>query len=711
MVPFGSICIRIDPGMKALRSLLILAAIAVVAVIVSPAAQAQVRAALVSPERSIQPSRALTVALRMEHEPHWHSYWLNAGTGIPTRLEWHLPAGWSAGEIQWPVPILIKDAQGNVTGNGYEGILYLPVILTPPADAKQGTRAVLKATAKWLMCADVCIPGSAEVSLTLPVSAVPTTPDEGLRAQMAMQLPQEATGWTLAAGRADKVVTLRVDAPAPINSPHFFAEEEFIQYDKPQAVAGGPQQPTLTLPLADDAQALPQRLSGILAYTDASGVYRGVPVNVPFSSSLAAAITVSGASRLAPAGLGSGGRLSAGVLMFAFLGGLILNLMPCVFPVLGIKIMGFINQAGNDRRKVARHGVMFTVGVLLSFWGLAGLLAVLRAGGEQLGWGFQLQSAPFVFGLAVVMLIFALSLSGVFEFGMRATGVGGALHSKEGYGGSFFAGVLATVVATPCSAPFLAPALGAALALPAAQSFIVFTAIGLGLSAPYLLLSAFPRAVSLLPRPGQWMNTFKQVMAFPLYATVGYLIWVLAGQTSENGLLAALFGLTVIAMAVWFYGHFNVPGAGRGRVRLATAGALALLLLGLNWGWPRAAKATDIVWEPWSAERVAQLREEGRSIYVDFTARWCATCQANKKLVFGSEEVKRYVRDHHVALLKADWTNSDPHITAELARWHRSAVPFNLVYVPPASEPNVLPELLTPATVLDSLRGAPLSKP
>jgi thiol:disulfide interchange protein len=294
---------------------------------------------------------------------------------------------------------------------------------------------------------------------------------------------------------------------------------------------------------------------------------------------------------------------------------------------------------------------------------------------------------------------------------VRVTGVGGDLHTKEGYGGSFFAGVLATVVATPCSAPFLAPALGAALALPVAQSFVVFTVIGLGLAAPYLLLSAFPKAVSLLPQPGQWMNTFKQVMAFPLYATVGYLIWVLAGQTSENGLLAVLFALTLIAMAVWLYGHYNAPGASRGRAQVAMAGALVLFLLGLNLGWPRAAKATDIVWEPWSAERVAQLREEGRPIYVDFTARWCATCQANKKLVFSSEEVKQYVREHHVALLKADWTNSDPRITAELARWHRSAVPFNLVYVPQASEPNVLPELLTSATVLDSLRAAPLTKP
>jgi thiol:disulfide interchange protein DsbD len=488
-----------------------------------------------------------------------------------------------------------------------------------------------------------------------------------------------------------------------LNAPHFFAEEEFIQYDQPQAVAGDPHRLTLTLPLAEDAHALPETLAGILAYTDAAGTYRGVRVGVPLSSSTQVALSAS-SSRSASSGPGSQAALSAGVLVFAFLGGLVLNLMPCVFPVLGIKIMGFVAQAGNDRRKVTGHGLLFTLGVLLSFWGLAGLLAALRSGGAQLGWGFQLQSAPFVFALAVVMLIFALSLSGVFEFGVRVTGVGGHLQTRQGSSGSFFAGILATVVATPCSAPFLAPALGAALALPVVESFVVFTAIGMGLSAPYLLLSAFPRAISLLPRPGRWMETFKQVMAFPLYATVAYLIWVLAGQTAENGLLAALFGLTVIAMAAWLYGRYNAPGASRAGAQFASMGALILLLVGLDLGWPQAVKATDMVWEPWTVERVARLREEGRPIYVDFTARWCATCQANKKLVFSSADVKRYIRDHHIALLKADWTNADPRITVELAKWHRSAVPFNLVYLPQTVEPKVLPELLTPSTVLEAFR-------
>jgi thiol:disulfide interchange protein/DsbC/DsbD-like thiol-disulfide interchange protein len=670
------------------------------------AAQGQVQASLVAPELSIQPGREFTVALRMQHEPHWHSYWINAGTGFPTRIKWDLPPGWSAGEIQWPTPILIKDSKGNVTGHGYDGVLYLPVLVTPPADAKAGTTVILEAAANWLMCADICIPGKQDVSLSLPVAdGAPQTNGE-IQSEIArMPMPHGAEGWKVAATRGTGAVSLYAAGPGEIRDPHFFSESEFIQYDKVQGVEVDGSQVVLTLPLADEAE-IPERLKGLLAYEDAKGKYGGLQVDVPFSAAADAEALVgigasSGAASSGSAGTGAG--LSVGVLLLALVGGLILNLMPCVFPVLGIKVVGFINQAGNDRRKVTFHGLAFTLGVVLSFWVLAAALAALRAGGQELGWGFQLQSAPFVFVMAAIILVFALSLSGVFEFGLRATGVGSGLQMKEGYGGSFFAGVLATVVATPCSAPFLAPALGAALALPTGASFVVFTAIALGLSAPYLLLSAFPGAVKILPRPGRWMETFKQVMAFPLYATVGYLVWVLAGQASEGGLLAALLGLTVIAMGIWLYGRYSAPGASVGRARFGLVGAVALLVLGLYWGWPRAAQADEITWEPWSAQRVEQLREEGRPIYVDFTARWCATCQANKKLVFGSEKVRDYVREHGVALLKADWTNSDPLISAELARWNRSAVPFNIVYLPGVDEARVLPELLTPSIVLEAL--------
>lgn len=677
------------------------------------AAQAHVRASLVAADTSVQPGESTTVALRLEHEPRWHSYWINAGTGYASSLEWDLPAAWTAGDIEWPTPILIKDSHGKVTGHGYDGVVYLPVELTAPADAKPGEDVTLAAEAKWLMCADVCIPGQARVSLTLPVSAEMPAPDAAVRAGLAkMPMPRAHAGWKMTATRSTKEVTLIVTGADSVRSPHFFSEDAYIQYDQPQVVGASANEVALTLPIAEDADVETQGLVGILAYTDEKGAYGGANVSLPFSAEGASAVSSAGPPVATPSSesthaqaanvqsSAAGGTSFFATLLLAVLGGVILNLMPCVFPVLGIKVVGFVNEAGSDRRKVTMHGLMFTLGVLLSFWALAGVLAALRAGGQELGWGFQLQSAPFVFGLTVVMLAFALSLSGVFEFGLRATTLGSDLQTRGGIHGSFFSGVLATVVATPCSAPFLAPALGAALALPVAQSFVVFTAIGVGLSAPYLLLSLFPQAVRALPRPGRWMNTFKQVMAFPLYATVAYLIWVLAGQTSENGLLAVLFSLTVIALAIWLYGHYNGPGASRDKARFATAGAVALLALGLTLGWPRAVAAVDIVWEPWSAERVAQLRAEGRPIYVDFTARWCATCQANKKVVFGSREVENYFRDRKVATLKADWTNANPLITAELARWNRSAVPFNLVYVPGKREPTPLPEILTPGIVL-----------
>jgi thiol:disulfide interchange protein DsbD len=684
------------------------------------AVQAQVKASLAAADTSVQPGKSTAVALRLDHEPHWHSYWINAGTGYASSVQWELPPGWKAGEIQWPTPILIKDARGNVTGHGYDGVLYLPITLTAPANTKVGESVTLKARASWLMCADVCIPGSENVRLTLAVSADAPKPDAAVQSGLAkMPMPQARDGWKMSATRSPKIVTLTVAGAGSIQSPHFFSEDAYIQFDQPQTVNTGGKL-TMTLPIAEDAEAGTQKLVGVLAYTDEQSVYRGTKVSVPFGSSGAAASAASspdpgpksftatpgsGSVSARPAGASTSGASLFVTLLLAFAGGLILNLMPCVFPVLGIKIVGFVNEAGSDQRKVTMHGLMFTLGVLLSFCTLAGVLAALRAGGQELGWGFQLQSAPFVFGLAVVMLVFALSLSGVFDFGLRATTVGSDLQTRSGIHGSFFAGVLATVVATPCSAPFLAPALGAALALPVAQSFVVFTVIGLGLSAPYLLLSIFPQAVRALPRPGRWMNTFKQVMAFPLYATVAYLVWVLAGQTSENGLLAVLFGLTLVAMAVWLYGHYNAPGASRGRVRFAFAGALVLLAVGLNLGWPRAAGVSDIVWEKWSPELVAQLRSEGRPIYVDFTARWCATCQANKKVVFASTDVKNYFRNHDIATLKADWTNADPQITVELGKWNRSAVPFNLVYLPGSGEPKPLPEILTPGIVLNAFKG------
>jgi thiol:disulfide interchange protein DsbD len=440
-------------------------------------------------------------------------------------------------------------------------------------------------------------------------------------------------------------------------------------------------------------------LFGVLAL--AKGDVPGIRVDVPFGAAGAAQTSKLQTPDSKPAsGL-------AGTLVLAFFGGLILNLMPCVFPVLGIKILGFVNQAGADRRKVTLHGLVFVLGVLVSFWVLAGVLLVLRAGGKELGWGFQLQEPGFVFALAVFLLIFALNLSGLFEFGLSAMGVGAGLQTKSGYSGSFFTGVLATVVATPCSAPFLAPALGAALALSAAESLTVFTAIALGLSVPYLLLSIFPAAVKLLPRPGAWMETFKQLMAFPLYATVGFLVWVLAGQTKDDdsSLLKIFFGLVLVAMAGWAYGRWTQHGGSAGRRRFGYAFAAVLMVAAVAVGFP-GKPSKDIVWEKWSPETVMRLRAEGKTLYVDFTARWCATCQSNKAVVFSSQAVRDALHRQKVVLLKADWTSRDPQITETLAAFHRSAVPMDLIYAPGRDEPVILPELLTPNLVLAGLAKA-----
>ncbi|MGV8942672.1 protein-disulfide reductase DsbD family protein [Thermomonas sp.] len=685
-------------------------------------ALAQVETTLVAPHTSIQPGQSFEVAVRMQHRDGWHSFWKNAGTGLPTRIKWDLPEGWSAGEFRWPTPHLVRDRQGNITGHGYEGLLYLPLTVTPPADLRAGTPVELKGTVRWLMCETVCVPGKQDVSLVLPVSADAPQVDTDVRAGIAsMSMPVPADGWTLAASE-DKAanghdtIVLHIAANTSISDPHFYPADTFIAYKQPQTVASRGNRALLKMAVDPEETRTPDAgLAGVLAYTDAQGQYRGVVVDVPFSSPAAAALAArTGDINAASAGADAAQApaLTFGVLLLALLGGLILNLMPCVFPVIGLKILGFVEQAGNNRRVVSAHALTFTLGVLLSFWALAGVLAVLRAGGEQLGWGFQLQSAPFVFGLTVLLLVFALNLSGVFEAGVRATSVGSNLHARGGLAGSFFAGMLATIVATPCSAPFLAPALGAALALPVAQSFVVFTAIALGLSLPYLVLSVFPRLVGLLPRPGAWMETFKQLMAFPLYATVCFLLWVLAGQLSEAALLNALLALSLVALAAWVYGRFSMPTRSVLHRRVASIAAAALLLTAVGWGWPKPPAPSAVNWEPWSVERVAELREQGRPIYVDFTARWCATCQVNKKVVFASPEVLAYVRDHDVATLKADWTNSDPLITAELARWERSAVPFNLAYpaavagTASAAEPVVLPEVLSPTIVLQAFNGA-----
>ncbi len=683
-----------------------------------PFAEKNVAASLVAERTALVPGRTTTLALRLVHDEHWHTYWKNPGeAGLPTTLAWKLPPGYVAGPIQWPAPEITDT--GGVLTYGYGGDLLLLVDIATPAEAAPGAEVPLQARADWLMCKESCIPGGAKLALTLPVAA-DAAPDAQWSARIAAAraaVPQSTDKFSARAYRTGRTLTIRVEprggTTLTAGQVAFFAADGAVEAQAYQPVQATEGAASFAVKQSESAES-PKELTGLLVSPEGwwAGGPKAVAVTLPVTDGAmparrdAAPFTEAGAARdagagPAPAG-GAGGTASGlgGVLVLAFLGGLILNLMPCVFPVLGIKILGFVQQAGADRAKVKAHGLAFAAGVLASFWVLAGVLLVLRAGGAQLGWGYQLQVPGFVFALTIVMLVFALSLSGVFEIGGSLIGAGAQLQAKGGYTGSFFSGVLATVVATPCSAPFLAPALGAAIVLPPAQSLAAFTAIALGLALPYLVLSFAPALVRVLPRPGAWMETFKQFMAFPLYATAGYLVYVLAGQVGD-GLLDILLGLTLVALAAWVLGRWATPVRGA-RVRwIARLAALALLAAGVVLGLPRP----KVDWIPWSPETVAKLRAEGRVVYVDFTARWCVTCQANKAVVFGSGEVQETFRQLDVAKVRGDWTNRDPQIAAELERFGRAAVPVNLVYLPGRAEPLLLPEVLTPGIVLEAVRG------
>ena len=688
-----------------------------------PVKKGAVTAELVARNASIQPGRAFTVALKLTHDDTWHTYWINAGTGYPTSLDWQLPTGFATGQIVWPTPHVVQDTKGNVTGHGYEGVTLLFVEITPPKDLAPGASVTLRAKADWLMCAEVCMPGEATLELTLPVTAEAPRDDSDsamLFDRAAPTLPQPLAGWTATASRTAQTFTVRLTpAAGTTHRPtglHLFDTAGLVDYAAPQTITEDNGAIVITLAAAKDGDPAAARITGVLSSKngwhadrpETHGATFDVALGAP-NSDLRTPSSDSPSSVLRPPSSGTPPASGlAGTLALALVGGLILNLMPCVFPVLGIKVLGFVNQAGSDRRKVVAHGLVYTFGVLLSFWILAGVILALRASGQEIGWGAQLQSPGFVFGMAVFLLIFSLNLSGLFEIGLSATAVGGKLQMKQGYSGSFFSGILAVLVSTPCSAPFLAPALGAAFstAFSAGESMLIFTMIALGLASPYLVLSLFPAAVKLLPRPGAWMETFKQLMAFPLYATVGWLLWVLAAQTkdNDNALLLILFALVIIAMAAWVYGRWAKPAA--------HVAAAALLVGGLWLGWPHSAEASPatesgyaVKWEPWSPAALESARAAGRTVYVDFTARWCATCQTNKAAVFTSSAVLAELEKRNVLLLKADWTSRDPKITAELARWNRSAVPFNLIYHGTA-DPIILPELLTPGTVVEALAAA-----
>jgi thiol:disulfide interchange protein/DsbC/DsbD-like thiol-disulfide interchange protein len=694
-----------------------------------------VKAHLVSEVSAVAPGQSFWVALDLNIRDGWHTYWRNPGdSGQATTLKWQLPPGFTAGDIVWATPHRFELPP--LVNYGYAKHAVHLVNITAPKDLQAGTAIVLAAKAGWLVCSDVCIPEDAQLQLKLPVSAssgAVDPADAGLFTAARGELPSAQLAPTTARIQGDKlVIALGKDwgATLPqIKSLAFFPYDEGgIEYAAPQ-----------TLTRSQDAVELAMKVGyqppqggtvrGVLLATEQSGNDTvTVPMEISATLSGAGGVQLKGGPRFAPAKAASAAAAPAGastiaslpvLLAFAVLGGLILNLMPCVFPVLSIKAIGLVQQAKTHPAAVRAKGLVFAAGVISSMLCLAGVLLALRAAGEEIGWGFQLQSPLFVTLLVYLLFAVGLNLSGVFEVGGGLAGVGDGLTQGDSYRASFFTGVLTTLVATPCTAPFMASAVGAALTQPPAFALSVFAALGLGLALPYLLLSFAPWMRRALPKPGAWMDTLKQVFAFPIYASAAWLLWVLAQETSSFGLGAALAGAILIALAAWAY-QKSKSSAVRGRVAALATATLALLLailLPVRFADVAAAAASVSArgaqsgddWQPYDAAQVARLNAAGRPLLVNFTANWCLTCLVNERNAFADSAVQAVFRDKGVTLMKGDWTNRDPAITQALASFGRAGVPLYVVYnsKPGSTEPVILPQLLTASAVQSAFADAP----
>ena len=654
-------------------------------------------AELVSLSPNIAPGGTLQVGLVLTLEEHWHVYWLNAGdSGEPPKITWTLPDGVTAGPIQFPIPSRLP--LGPLMDFGYEDEVAFPVQLTAASSLKPGS-IHLDAKINWLVCREVCIPGRAHLGLNLTVSpdAAPAQPVGALgEALTLIPTPLPANDkLTVTGGKTDFVLTLTT-GKRETDAEFYPADQEQIANAAPQDVEPLPDGLRLRVKRSDDLKTLPAQLHGVLKLSDTVAYDVTTPIT-PGEIAPAADSKAPGAPDTSDVTI-----LSA--IGLAFVGGIILNLMPCVFPVLFLKGLALLQSSGEERSRLRSHGIVYTFGILVSFWAIVGVLLALRAGGSQAGWGFQLQSPIFLTLLAAGIFFFALSLAGLFDIGLSLTSVGGELAQKQGYTGSFFTGVLATVVATPCTAPLMGAAIGFALAQPAAITFAIFTALGLGLATPYLLLSFQPAWTRILPRPGAWMEIFKQITAVIFFATVIWLTYVYGslfagGASGGQGIyrVALLLGcFLTLAIAGWVLGKWPARWT-------STIAAILIAALGLSIPLYQP-KDTTLVWTPYSQQVLDQARAAGHPVFIDFTAAWCLSCQVNERAVLKSADVQHQFSKNKVTLLRADWTQYDPEITKQLASVNRSGVPTYVIY-PAAknSSADVLPELLTKSIVLTAL--------
>ena len=707
---------------------------------------------LVSRFASAAPGQSLQIGLRLKHDTDWHTYWRNAGdSGLPTQTKYTLPKGVTASAIKWPYPTRVGLA--DLANYALEGELVLPVTVQIPAGAS--TALHFEMLAQWLVCRDICIPGEALLALDIPIAKTPPTPSSfaALFDQHARQVPSATPiNGSVFISQTNNTATLRLLGLPQFKAIEFFPyteswivptadqlvykDADSVRIDLKQSLT--PATPDFKSPLGIvvvDGQSFEVRAtqsntvpvqSELLVTTKIAHF-----VNMKKSSGLlpsksvlaSSAGSVPSTSLPVPAiALPTGDSQPIGfavAVVFALLGGLLLNLMPCVFPVLGIKLLAFAQEPTQMRR----HVLFFTAGILATFVGLAALLLALRSAGEAIGWGFQMQSPLFVACLALLFVALGLNMSGVFELGTRvaqlgnssaASGAGSSSSSSSSSLSAFFAGVLAVVVATPCSAPLMGSALGYTLAQPAVEMFAVFAAMGIGLALPYLLLALRPSLVSRLPRAGNWMKTFKELLAFPMYLTCAWLVWVFGQQTSMDAVFRLLCAMVAIGASVWLWGRWQYSGKS---LPISTSiGAPALLVAAGLLVWNASQPASQVAsnssfigeqtsqWRSYSDQAVVDGLAQGKPVFVDFTAAWCISCQANKKLVLETKETQKLFADLGVVTLRADWTKRDPVITAALAKLGRNAVPVYVVYRP-GSAAQLLPEVLSFGVVQGALAG------
>ena len=675
---------------------------------------------LIAETTVVVPGERFNVALDFKLEPHWHLYWKNPGaSGLPVEIEWQLPAGLSAGEIQWPAPERIE--LGGLMNYGYEDAVTLIVPIEAAQDFELGSAVPIQAEVSWLACEEFCMPGDASLSLALTAGAEAVKSGEAPAFEAARaRLPAPIAPWGVTAVIEGQYLVLtieQVDGLAIPSDLYFYADKEgVIEPSALQALSSvgeGQVQLRAELDVAQ-LQEPSAAVAGVLQ--SQSGNWS---INLRIGADAAGAATESLAGQV-PAATGFEGVLLnlglPGWLLLAFLGGLILNVMPCVLPVLSLKVFSLLKHSGQSRAQALLHGGAYTAGVVASFLALAAVLLALRAVGERIGWGFQLQSPNFVVVLTVVFFLFALNLMGVFEVGTSLVGADTKVSKRNDALGSFGMGVLAAVVGAPCMGPLVASVSGIAVQTNAATGLLIFGVMGLGLASPFLFLSVFPKLVAYLPKPGVWMESVKQFMGFLLMAAVVFLALVAGRLGGVDAVIALLIALLVAGLAAWIYGRWSVPVKPKRTQRIAQVISLALLVVASYYAISETKAAYENFetgssvskngqWQPWSSERVETELAAGKPVFIDFTASWCLICQVNKKVATHTQATEALFEEYGVVALEADWTRYDSAITTELERFGRSGVPLYVLYAPDG-EVTVLPQSLTNGIVREAVEKA-----